>query len=254
MKKKYYIVTAFVSYLLFLLITIPAKPVADLLNKNTPLQIQGVSGTIWNGHAYSISINNILLQDTHWSITAWKILLGQLAADLEGNFRNNRFETEAGSSLTGTLFINQLNTRLSAEDITELAAIPLAQLSGIFDIDIESASWRRGETPEAIGEIKWNQAAVTVADTVSLGNVTLSLSESEEQLLLADIINQGGDIKLSGTAKLLPDAKYAVDIRLTPTASANDNIKQSLGMFAKRQGDGDYLLNNTGSLEQIGLM
>jgi general secretion pathway protein N len=253
MKKKHYIVIAIVSYLLFLLMTIPAKPVTELINKNTPVQIQGVYGSIWNGQARSVNINNIRLQDTHWSLIAWKLLIGQLAADIEGDFRNSHFVAEAGSSITGTIFVNDLNTRISAKDVNELAAIPLAQLSGTFDLDIESASWQRGGLPEASGQIKWNQAAVTIAESVSLGNVTMNLGESEEQLLLADIKNQGGDIKLDGTAKLLPDAKYAVDIKLTPSASANDNIKQSLGMFAKPQGNGDFLLKNTGSLEQIGL-
>lgn len=254
MKKKYYIVIAIASYLLFLLMTVPAKPFTDLINKHTDAQVQGVSGTLWDGHANSVRIKDMQLLDTHWSLVVWKLLIGQLAADVEGEFRNNTFATEAGSTITGNMFINDLKTRLSAQDISELAAIPLAQLSGTFDLDIETASWKQGGLPEASGVVTWDQAAITVAQAVSLGKVTLKLTESEEQLLLAEIKNNGGDITLGGTAKLMPDKKYAVDIKLTPSATADANIRQSLGMFAKPQGNGDFIFKNTGSLEQLGLM
>ena len=64
---------------------------------------------------------------------------------------------------------------------------------------------------------------------------------------------QGGDIKISGSAELVEENNYALNLKLTPTASANANanIKQSLGFFAKRQNNGDYLLKKSGSLDQI---
>jgi len=121
-------------------------------------------------------------------------------------------------------------------------------------VNIEHAQWRQGELPSASGEIKWRDAAVTIADTASLGNVSMVLGESEQQQLIASISNQGGDIAIEGTIELIPEADYSLNITLTPTASANNNIKQSLGMFAKRQANGEYQLKKSGSLNQLGLM
>jgi hypothetical protein len=255
MKKKNYILIAVASYFLFLIATIPAKPITALINNNTQVNIQGVNGTVWDGNAYLISINtNLVLKDTHWSLSLWRLFIGQLAADINSHYLNNTLETQAGISLLGNYFVNDLKAQVAAKDVVQLADIPLVQLSGTFNVDIENAQWSKGELPQASGVIHWSNARVTVADAVSLGNVNILLGESEQDSLLADIDNKGGDISIAGTAQLVPEANYTVDITLSPTASANANIGQSLGMFAKKQNNGSYILKNSGSLQQIGLM
>ena len=252
MKKRHYILTAVISYLLLLIATIPAKPVTDLINANTPITIQGVSGTLWNGKAYLITAqNNIKIDRTEWSFSLWKLFLGKVAVDVDAKFLDNDVSAELGTSFLGRYFINDLSAKIDAQEVTRLANIPLAQLYGMIAIEIESAQWKQGELPLASGEIRWTEASVAVADTASLGNVSILLSESDEQLLNAEINNQGGDIKINGTAGLVPEADYTVDLKLLPLASANNNIKQALGMFAQRQNNGEYTLKKSGSLNQI---
>jgi general secretion pathway protein N len=251
MKKRHYISIAVISYFVLLIATIPAKPVTDLVNQNTPARIQGVSGTLWNGRALLININNINIDKTEWSFKLWKLLLGKVAVDVDASFLDNVIIAEIGTSFFGRFYINELNAKVNAQQAAEIANLPLVQLSGIISLDIESAQWKQGELPLASGVISWTDAAVTVADTASLGNVTIQLSESDQQPLNADIKNQGGDIRINGTAGLVPEADYSVDITLLPTASANKNIKQSLGMFAQRQNNGEYTFKKSGSLKQI---
>jgi len=254
MKKKYYILTAIVSYFIFLIATIPARPVIDLF-KSDMILMTGVSGTLWNGKAHVINIDNTAqLNNTKWSFSGWKILTGNIAIDIDTQYSNRNITTELGSSFLGRLFISNLNAEITADDVAKLANIPIAQLSGLITLDIEHAQWKQGELPLATGVINWRDATVTVTESASLGNVSITLSESEEQLLIADIKNQGGDIKISGSAKLVPEEDYAVNITLSPTATANNNIKQSLGLFSEKQNNGTYLINNTGSLNQIGLL
>ncbi len=252
MKKRPYIIIAVVSYLVFLTATIPANMVTSLINDNSPVKIQGVSGTLWQGKAFSVSINNsIKLQTTKWSFSPWKLFIGQVAVDVKTQFLNNDIHSEIGTSFLGRYFINDLSAKILAKDVAQLANIPLVQLSGLISLNIEHAQWKQGELPVATGIINWKDAVVTVADTASLGNVSITLSESDQQRLNAEIKNQGGDIKISGTAELVPESDYALDIRLTPTASANNNIKQSLGFFAQKQNNGDYVLKKSGSLSEI---
>jgi general secretion pathway protein N len=255
MKKRYYIITTVSAYLLFLLATIPAQFITDNISKNAPVTIQGVSGSLWNGRAYLITVDNsVTLNNTKWSFSAWKLLIGQLAVDMTTHYAGNDIETELGTSFLGRYFVNDLSAALTANDLAQLANIPLAQLSGRITLNIEQAQWQPGELPLATGEIKWQDATVTVVDTASLGNVTIVLGESEQQQLIAAISNQGGDLAVEGTVELIPEADYSLDITLTPTASANNNIKQSLGMFAKRLANGEYQLKKSGSLNQLGLM
>jgi len=254
MKKKYYILTAIVSYFAFLIVTIPAKPVIALFDDDVIL-ITGVSGTLWNGKAHIINIDKTaILNNTKWSFSGWKIFTGKIAIDINTQYFDRGITAELGSSFLGRFFINDLNAEITADNVARLANIPIAQLSGLISVDIEHAQWKQGELPLATGVINWKDATVSVTESASLGDVSITLSESEEQLLIAEIKNQGGDIKIGGSAELVPEENYAVNITLSPTATASNNIKQSLGLFSKKQNNGTYLINNTGSLNQIGLL
>ena len=173
---------------------------------------------------------------------------------IDTSFLDEAVSAEAGSSLLGRVFINDLRATLAASEVTRLANIPIAKLDGPIIIDIQHAQWKQGELPLASGSIKWNDASVTVTETASLGNVLILLSESDQKLLNAEIKNDGGDIGISGNAELIAEADYAADITLTPNASASKNVKQSLGMFAKRQPNGEYNIQKSGPLSSIGLM
>ena len=255
MKKRVYIFVAIASYFILLIATIPASLVTNAISDKNIVTIHGASGSLWNGKAYIIVINNnIELKNTKWSFSPWKTLIGKISIDINSQYLDNDISAEIGTSFLGRYFINNLKATISAQEATQLANIPLVQLSGLISLNIDHAQWKQGELPLATGVINWSNAEVTVADTASLGNVSITLSESEQQLLNADIKNQGGDIKINGTAELVPEANYAVNIKLLPTASASDNIKQSLGLFAKKQNNGEYLLNYSGPLNQMGLI
>lgn len=254
MKKRHYIITAIVAYLVFLVATIPAKPVGKIINDNSPLTLVGVNGTLWNGTVTTITINQILLEGTTWSFSAWKLLLGKAAIQLVTHFQKNEITTEIGTSFLGTYFINHLDAKLTAEDLSQLVNIPLVKLAGNLSIDIEHGEWSQSMLPRAAGNIIWSNASLTVAETASLGNISIVLGESAKELLVANIKNQGGDIKIEGIAELIAKTDYAVNIKLLPTATASNNIKQSLGLFAKKQSGGEYLFTNTGSLKNIGLI
>ncbi len=252
MKKKHYLLIAAFSYLFFLITAIPASTVVNLVNNRTLVNIRGISGTIWDGDATLISINKTVeLNNTKWTFTTWKLLLGQIAFQVTSEFDDRNVESEIGVSFLSKYFVNDLTATLSAEKIASLANIPLVQLSGDINLSLEHAHWKKDELPLATGVITWTQAAITVADTVSLGKLTIALSENDQQFLLANINNIDGDLSVNGLAELIPEASYSVDIKLTPTASTSDNIKSSLSLFAKKQKNGDFLFKNTGQLNQL---
>jgi len=252
MKKKYYYLTAIIAYLVLLVTTIPASVINTVIGSDNPVIIQGLSGTVWNGKAYSIQIDNTAkLDNTQWSLSAWKLLSGRVAIQTKSHYKKNIISGEIGSSFLGKIFANDLSATLSASDMAQLAAIPLAQLNGVLSLNIGHAEWSQGELPVADGEIVWKNASITVAETASLGNINITLGESDSGQLKADIQNQGGDIKINGLAELTAEAGYAVDVQLTPTASASNNLKQSLALFAQKQKNGQYTLKKSGLLDQI---
>ncbi len=254
MKKRYYFFIAIFSYLLFLIVTIPASLFTNIINNNTPVTIQGASGTLWNGKASFISIDGIAdLDNTEWKFKALKLLTGRAVLQISTHFDEEKISTEAGVSIFKQFFINNLSGKVSSEKIVELADLPLVQLSGMITLDIKHAHWEMDELPLASGNIIWDGATISVAETVSLGKLSIALSENDQHFLSADINNKGGDLLLNGNAELIPEKKYAVNVKLSPTSSAGPNIEKSLSLFSKRQQNGDFLLKKTGQLDQLGL-
>ena len=254
MKKRHYFFIVIFSYFLFLIVTLPASLFTNIINNNTPVTVQGMSGTLWNGKASFISIDDIAnLDDTKWKLKALKLLTGRATLQINTYFDEEKVSAELGASIFKQFFVNNFSAKVSSEKIAELADIPIAQLSGMVTLDIKHAHWKINELPLASGNIIWDGATISVAETVSLGKLTIALSENDQHFLNADITNKGGDLSLSGNAELIPEKNYSVNVKLSPTSSASPNIGNSLSLFSKKQRNGDFLLKKTGQLDQLGL-
>jgi len=256
MKTKHYVITAVVAYLLFLITTLPASTVTGLVNDSLPqVTIQGVSGTLWNGTAQRITVApNHVIDDVNWSICSWRLLIGEVCVDLDSTYLNHSLQGQIGIGVTGNLSAQNLKTSMSAKALGQLAGLPLGELSGLVDINLDSLNWTRGEVPSATGSAFWKDASITVAETAFLGNITLTFEEGDTSPLIARISNKNGDIQVSGNININDDASYALELQLTPNNTASDNLISSLSMFSKKQSNGSFVFSNTGNLKQFGIM
>ena len=144
--------------------------------------------------------------------------------------------------------------KLAAADIAPLIALPIGELSGEFHVRINRASVKQGEVPRVDGTVNWNQAAITVAETAELGNVSILLEQNDTSPLSARISNQGGDLALNGNFAATEQGDYSLQVTMKPKATASDNLINSLAMFSRRQRNGEFVINNKGRLQQLGLM
>jgi len=243
-----------ISYLFFLLALAPASLVQHWLPAASGLRVSGLQGTLWAGQAASVQIQQHRLTAVNWSFNAWKLFSGQLAAEVEARYRDSTIRTGLGLTATGALILENTRAQLDAATVGELAQIPIAQLDGAIDIRLDQAELARGAAPAASGMILWQQASITVAESVSLGEVEIRMQESSDAPLLAVISNQGGDIRLDGEVSVEHNGDYRLQLNMKPSATSSDNIRNSLKMFARPQNDGSYQVDNQGNLKQLGLM
>ncbi len=256
MKTRHYVITAVVSYIVFLLFTAPAAPVLNMLLEQGPqFRIQGISGTLWNGRAQSITIKSShTLTNLNWSFTFWRLLTGELAINFDTKYKNQPVSGSVGIGLGNTVNLRDIRAKLDARSVGTMAGMPLGELSGIISVDLDNAYWDQETVPTANGTINWDKAAVTVAEKAELGNVSIILSESDNNPLIAKISNKGGHLKLNGQVVVNEDGKYSLELKLLPVTDASNNLKSSLAMFAKKQSDGNYVIKNSGNLQQLGLL
>lgn len=255
MKPRYYVLTGVLIYALFLISSTPATIIQRFEEHFPQLKIQGPGGTLWNGHAQRLSISSRhIIDNPSWSFCGWRLLLGELCVDLNASYLDAPLAAQVSAGIGGTVNVNTLTAEVDAQKLGELIRLPIGKLSGTVSSDITTAAWRHGSVPSADGIITWKNAAITVAETASLGDVSIMLSESDEYPLTATINNKGGHIALNGHVNVLENGTYSLELNLVPNNQATNNIRNSLAMFARKQANGSFVLKNSGTLKQYGLM
>ncbi len=256
MKKRYFILSAILAYLVFLIALVPAAPVLALVQNYVPaFSVQGVSGSLWTGKAATISINHQhTLTSNSWQFNGWRLFLGELSLDLTSQYQQRLLSTELALQLSGQLTARDIKASISAATLAQLAQLPLAELGGEISLQFERLVWKASQVPRAIGILRWHNASITVAETADLGNVSIVLTEGVAQPVLARISNQGGQIKLDGEANVGEDGEYHAQLTMLPNSDASANIRNSLGMIAKPKPGGRYQIDHSGNLKQFGLM
>ena len=255
MRYRHYIFIGIFAYLIFLITTIPAAPVIGLLKDSIPVNISNVSGTLWKGRAGTVDTRrNIILHNIEWSFLPFRLLILDLAVNVDAEYNNNPLNTRLSAGIGGNLSVDNLNMKLDASDVASLIALPVGELSGEFQLHVDNASFEPGAVPRIEGTLNWNQAAVTVAETAELGNVSIMINESDESPLIARISNKGGHLSLNGDFTTTENGDYSLKLKMKPNATASSNLVSSLDMVSKKQANGEYLLNNKGNLKQLGFM
>lgn len=256
MKARHYVITGIVTYVFFLVANVPAVTAIQLIEDKIPqIKFQFIEGSIWNGTAQRITIlSRHVIDDVDWSFCSWRLLLGEACVNMEAIYMDNPVQSQFGISLTGTVKARGLKTELNAKVINELVTLPIGELSGNVAVDIDSLAWDRKSPPSANGVIDWKNAAITVAETAKLGDVSITLSESDNNPINAIILNNGGHLVINGESTIDAEGAYNLELKLTPNNNASKNLRGTLQMFAKKQSDGSFKVNNSGNLKQFGLM
>ncbi len=255
MKKRYYIIIAIASYLIFTLVNTPAATVISVAEKNVklPVKFYGVQGSIWRGSSDSLIIQGQPpINNLQWSLNPFALLIASISADIEASIKQQKVLGHISVSSDGTIEASDVRAKLDASEVQQLIAMPFGELGGEFNLNIQSLEWQNKGLPITTGTLKWKSAKLTLAETVDLGNVSISVNPGKDKDLIATLNNKGGSISIEGTVSLQDNKHYKLDLQFTPEKNASEHTKQSLQMFAKRQSNGSYRFQQSGNLRQLG--
>ncbi len=255
MKIRYYLITGILALALFLVVNIPAASVVSALNAQLPqVNIQNVSGTLWQGSAQQVTVPGHVFRNVNWSVCAAHLLIASACIEFDALYSDSPLSGQLSVGMSQTLYGKDIRAEMNAHTLGQLAALPMGEIAGDISLDLASLSWQPGGVPALNGIVKWSNASVTIAEMARLGDITITLAESDENPINATISNQDGQLAIAGQASLGENADYQIDLNLTPQKGASNNLKSSLGLFAKPQPNGQYIVKNSGNLKQLGLM
>jgi general secretion pathway protein N len=252
MKTRTLILAGTASFLLASLTQLPARLLVAQLPANLPVQLQGVSGTLWSGGAATLSVQGMQIHNLHWDLQTSALLSGQLAADMRGNVAQ-------GGQFDGICSINLSNTvqcaPLNLSDFPAQALAPYLQrlmippLSGTFHANISTVTWDQVAFPQLSGHGEWREAGVQMLPQ-RYGTYTAVVSSGEQgaqQISLGSAPDAA--FTLDGTITLQASGQYQTALNLKPGSTIDEGTKQFLGSFiVPPQPDGTFQIREQGRL------
>ncbi|OED41008.1 hypothetical protein ACH42_15135 [Endozoicomonas sp. (ex Bugula neritina AB1)] len=243
-----------VAFIGFLIAGLPASAVWRLAEQRNlvpqNIEISGVEGTLWEGTARQVVINDVKLPKTSWALSSNSLPEQALQVNVEiGHVRSELFGKGLLSWDGEQLKVSGVKARASEKKIQEWIKLPApVVIDGRLSVSIPSMTIKQGRCVTLNGEGLLRQAGVnTPFGEVNLGQVSFDLSCQSNQV---HVVAQQNSPELKVTAKLIVDmdGRYTVSGHLFPKDELTESFRKNLSFLGRANSKGEYPLNTRGVL------
>ncbi len=238
------------SYLVFLVVTMPASFVAAKIKLPAGVNISKVSGTVWNAHIETLSIKPashqqvIVIKQIQAQLNLLALLSFNPSVDI--TFGGRLLDGPRGKLTLNNLFnqisISDTNINFDANEISQRLSLAIeAQALGEIKVHLKQFSLGKPLCQSAKGKITWQRAAINAFEqTVELG--TLNAAIHCEKGVLALKVEPKNTLGLTFTAYIRSSTQVSGNGYLTPSATLPKAIRDVLPFLGKPDSKGRYLL------------
>jgi general secretion pathway protein N len=229
-------------YFIFLIVKLPAVQVLSRLQLAEHVNISGISGTIWHGHAQRAQVNGLPIKDLNWSLSFLPLLFGEISADIKGgNIRDV-------GQISATGHVRFSGQHLQAENVLayvpanlviNLLPLPIPiQAEGRFKVQLNEVDYEVG-CQTLTGQGQWLNANFTgVTGVVELGSFSADLSCQDSSVIMN--VKQPNSFGLTAKATIPANMKFKIEGRFKPDANLPKEVHQAAQFFGKADADGYY--------------
>ena len=221
---------------------------ASIIEKYLPHNIAttGLKGTVWNGNAQNIVIDQIGLQNTKWSANPISLLIGKVNADIsvDSNTIKGDFETTVSRTDVVSKDID-LNGELSIlSPYFEKLGLTI---NGQFDAKFDSLHFKDGLPFNANGTLNTFNTSVLGFIPLNLGDVNSIFVEQADGFQVS-LNNQNGELDVNGIISVSKNGFYSADITFSRNAITPDNVLQTVQMIGEKIGEDAVKVLHQGQL------
>ena len=249
MKKWFAIVAIFLSsYIAFLLASMPLALVVNNIKLPRNIEIQGVSGTVWQGEIASVVSNNNSIEQIKTKVSFWSLF--SLAPSIEVNFGDAMLAGPEGKFTLKVsaeqLALSDVEVFIAAKDIIKQLTLPIpVTAQGNIELYLSSLVLTTGDKlscSQAQGELTWLRAGVVALEqNIKLGKFTVAISCKEGDLLAK--LSPKNNLGLSFDGVLaLPTQRPSGQGYLQPDAKFPPQLKSALTFLGRADNQGRYQL------------
>lgn len=211
--------------------------------------VAGWSGTVWHGAVQRISLGNIALGPVLWRIRPWRLLTGQLAADVQATLPDGFANGTVALSLGGAWSVSGVEAAAPLAWLAPAMANAGSQLTARFD----RLQVNNGRIEAAIGNLTLAGVILpipTAGPKLGPGTYELAFSADKldpDDLLTGSLKDAGGPLEITGTVTITPPRSYEVVGTARPRPEAPPELRSALQMLGPATADGSHALSLAGS-------
>jgi len=244
-----------IIYLAALLIQLPAHYVYKTVLPSvgaipTPdLNIQGLSGTIWNGSAAEVRYQEQLVGRLEWGINILPLITGGVGASWRLDRDDGELVGDVEIDGTGLLHLNKVKGELSPAALLPLLPFAPFTVDGRLVVNMQEMALQNGNPKLAVGVVEWQQAQLTITESLDVGNVQVAFETNQESgEIMATISNQQGVLEIQSILKIKRDGIYRLNGTLRARSGSDQNLLNMLAMIGRPDRKGIIHFSQSGKI------
>ncbi len=205
-----------------------------------PVELSGLRGTIWDGHADGISVFGRDLGELDWHARKLPALTGRFVSDL----RIQGADVDMAGVMTrtaGSLSVHELRFSLPASLVAPALNVAGLQFSGTITGVVDQATLVAALLHDVTGSARWTHAAISGVANLHLADMIAEFASLPDGSL-------DGRVRDDGSGSLAVDAHFnarlgAFDAEATLRARSDDPaVGEALRRIGEPQADGSSRL------------
>lgn len=194
------------TFLLALILRLPAAQAWQWFGQDLPVQVEGISGTVWDGRAARVHYQEETFHDARWLFLPMRLLSARATVDFSMRADQGRVQGRASRGLRRDLLLQDLRLALPATQILRLSGrdrLPV-DVDGRLDAFLETVHLDAAGSLRGIrGLVNWVDGSFSLGDPVELGSYALRIDGDQERLL-GQLQDVDAVLRLEGDVVLLP--------------------------------------------------
>jgi general secretion pathway protein N len=241
-----------VSYLFFLIASLPAQQLVGWFGGGGPAQalaIEGVSGTIWSGEAQRVSFKHKSLGELTWSFKPLRLFLGKLAYSIELKDTGQQLQGIFSTRFSDTFSLENVDALLQAGQVAELLQQRQIRIEGKVRAQELDLVFSKGQLTAAYGNIQWLGAALQSPMNMAIGDLQADFSTDDASGDIKGLIRDiKGPIAVQAEVHLKTDGNFQFTGKLKPGDKADPGLAGALRAIGQQQPDGSIQLKYAGRI------
>lgn len=249
MKKKFAIGVMFlITYLGFLVATLPATLLLNQVSLPKNISVSGVSGSIWQTNVAQIIIDEVVINQVRTKLNFWSLFT--LSPSLPVTFGDSFLagpEGELDITLSQEkIEIDNLRLFIKANEIAQQLTLPLpVTVQGDVEIMLYHAAIDIEDKNKCIaanGVVAWSKAGVVaLAEKIKLGTFNAKIACEEGALVL--VLSSKNDLGLTFSAYVSQGGRVSGNGFLKPGAKFPPALSSALPFLGRKDSQGRYRLS-----------